>query len=208
MNYDKNSFLSGIAVGRQMKGWGAPLESGDPPAGFVFQPTEADYANPLEVYVSVRPSGGATTKNTVQITSGQSKTITINTNECNIVARFYLSKTCFAVGGYFQPLVSGTSISYEYGLSENSIYFPKPGVYVRNNVPFAMSADSATIEYAYEGMNLNFSITSSERTVTDTSQAVNVGSLFKTGSHYSYSGMETMYFKTMIIIPPYYYRET
>ena len=41
MNYDKNSFLSGLAVGRQLKGWGAanaPLRQEGPTAGASLAP--------------------------------------------------------------------------------------------------------------------------------------------------------------------------
>ena len=51
MNYDRNSFLSGIAVGRQLKGWGAPTSGGGGGGGATIFASIA-YRHPFEVRIS------------------------------------------------------------------------------------------------------------------------------------------------------------
>ena len=44
MSYDKNSFLSGVAVGRQLKGWGRALADEGKPRTFVSLETVSEFS--------------------------------------------------------------------------------------------------------------------------------------------------------------------
>ena len=73
MNYDKNSFLAGLAVGRQLKGWGH-VEEGGIPDGFCFCPTEADYDGGIYVTCYAGSSLDAT-QNRQRIRDGETVTL-------------------------------------------------------------------------------------------------------------------------------------
>lgn len=139
MNYDKNSFLSGVAVGRQMKGWASG-------GGVALPVREVRIATGEKETICTQGSGGGFELNTIQLPAG-TQYVCISAPDGSLYAAA-VAEEPFTLYFYANDSSDGSATANRFQYGGKTVYFATDGWTTPLPTPLVPFA-SAICAYGY-----------------------------------------------------------